>query len=432
MSDVLQMSVFPESFTHPVRSAEIIAVGTELTQGIITNSNARWICAQLVRLGVPVRFYATVADDLELAVETLRHAAGRTDLVIITGGLGPTRDDITRQVIADAAGVPLVLDEDLLALIDAFFLKRLGRKMADNNRRQAFLPEGAIGLHNPAGTAPGIAALVGSARVFAFPGVPRELHAMFGHLENFLEQLPGTPGTILIRKLNCFGTGESDVDRRIADLMDPDANPSVALTVSEGVITVRLTASAEDPAAAEALLAPCETEIRSRLAELIFSTDDVTLAETVAGALIDSRLTIALAESCTGGAVAGLLTDVPGVSASLIEGLVTYSNDSKTRRLDVPESLIAEHGAVSPEVATAMAEGLSKRTGADIALGITGIAGPTGGTPDKPVGLVFIALTSRLGTEVRRLQLPGDRSRVRNRAAAWALNMIRLLVGRLA
>lgn len=427
-SEALDVPVFPEDFKKPVRSVELVTIGTELVAGFTVNTNASWLCAELARLGVPVRAYSTVADDLELAVDELTRAAERADLVVVTGGLGPTRDDITRDVLARAAGVELVLDEKLLADLNEFFRKRLGREMSGNNRQQAFLPEGALALSNPVGTAPGIACIIGAARVFAFPGVPRELRAMFGHVRAFLSGLPKPPGVIAVRQICCFGTGESDIGTRVADLMDPDDNPVTALTVADGIITVRLTAQAETHEAAEKLLNAHQTEVCARLGELVFTCDGLSLQEAVARALIENELTIAVAESCTGGGVAHALTDVPGISAALIEAVVAYSNASKVRRLGVSEEMIERHGAVSAEVAAAMAEGIREPTDADVGLGITGIAGPTGGTSEKPIGLVYIAVADSRGTEVKKLQLHGNRSMVRTRAVMWALNMVRLLI----
>ena len=228
----LRLPIFPEAFTAPVLSAEILAIGTELTQGLIVNSNAAWLCAQLLALGVPVHAYSTVADHLDLATDELLRSSRRADLVIVTGGLGPTRDDLTREVLARAAGVSLVLDQPSLDHIAEMFAKRIQRPMTDNNRRQALIPRGALPLFNPIGTAPGIACLVGKARVFAFPGVPRELFAMFPHVSAFLSHVDTPPGAIAVRKLHCFGTGESDIDRRVADLMDPHDNPFTAITIS--------------------------------------------------------------------------------------------------------------------------------------------------------------------------------------------------------
>ncbi len=431
MTTDLRLPVFPDAFRAPVRSAEIIAVGTELTQGLIVNSNASWLCARLLALGVPVHVYTTLSDHLDLLADEIRRAAERTDLVVLTGGLGPTRDDLTRDAIARAASVDLVLDPESLEHIETLFKNRLRHPMAENNRQQAYIPAGALALHNPIGTAPGIACLVGSARVLAFPGVPRELFAMFDHVANLLAQSPEPPGAIAVRTLHCFGTGESDVDRRIRDLMDPHANPFVAITVVDSIISVRITAAAPDREHAQALVEPVEDDLRTRLGDLIFGTDDQTLPSVTAQALLQSRRTLALAESCTAGLLASTLAETPGISTSLLEAVVTYANAAKVR-LGVPEELIREHGAVSHEVAVALAETVRARANADVALGITGIAGPTGGSPEKPVGLVYIALASTLGTEVRRLQLFGDRNMVRKRAMLNACNLLRLTLAKLA
>ena len=427
----LELVDYPESFRAPVRAAEVIAIGTELVQGLTVNTNAAWISEQLVRLGVPVTRHVTVGDDLSASVEILRESAARADLLIVTGGLGPTRDDITRDVVAQAAGVKLVLDPKALAHLEEIFRRRINRPMTENNRLQAYVPEGGIGLPNPAGTAPGIATKIGQARVFVFPGVPRELMAMFGHVDHFISQLVRPPGFIRIRLLHCFGTGESDVGHRLADLMDADDNPVLSMTVSDYVVTVKLTARSESRSQVDELVAAREQVVRQRLSDLVFGVDGESLAEVVGRMLIQKRLTLAAAESCTGGWLTESLTEVSGISQVLMEGVVSYSDRSKVKRLGVAPELIERHGAVSEEVAAAMARGVRAGLGTDIGIGITGIAGPTGGSPEKPVGLVCIATDSRLGAEAKRYQFFGNRQSIRRRATLTALNLLRFLAPRL-
>ena len=405
--------------------AEIITIGSELVRGLVVDTNSAWMSKRLATVGVPVDFHTSVADEPDRMEAAIKLAASRSDVVMVAGGLGPTADDLTREIMGRAAGKPLVLHPPSLEVIAAMF-QRFGRPMTENNRSQAYLPEGAEVIANPNGTAPGFCMTIGRAEFHVFPGVPHELYAMFDAFTiPRLRRMQSAPGVIQMRRLQCFGVGESQVDSQVRHLMAHDRNPNIGLLVHNFVITVEITAHAADEASADAMIARDETEIRGILGDIVFGADDDTLASVVARELMGRGLTFALAESCTGGLIASLLTEVPGVSQAFLAGVVSYSNESKQEFLGVPSDLIARHGAVSDPVARAMAEGVRRETGATVALSVTGIAGPSGGTPDKPVGLVYIALADASATDVRECRFTGNRDRVRMRAAMTALDMLR-------
>jgi len=405
-------------------NAEIIAVGTELVLGERINTNSAWLAAQLAELGILTIRHTTVGDEEEVLAEALAHSAATVDLVILTGGIGPTPDDITRQAVARAAGVPLVRDEASLRHIQGLF-GSWGRVMKASNALQADFPSGSEVIPNPRGTAPGFRLKIRDCRIVVLPGVPSEMKAMWEASVRPAFEASAT-GVLVTRTLNCFGAGESDITEAIKDLMAPGRNPSVGDTAEDAVIKVRIRARAATFEEALGLIDDDKKLIRSRLGDLVFGEDDDTLESVVANLLISRGLTLAAAESCTGGLVAKRLTDVSGVSAAFIQGIVAYSNESKVRLLGVAPAMIEEHGAVSELVARAMAEGARTLARSDYAVSTTGIAGPTGGTPEKPVGLVYVAVTSPRGTTVRELRLRGDRAQVRDRATKSLLNMLRL------
>ena len=405
--------------------AEVITIGTELTQGLVVDTNSAWISARLASIGIPTDFHTSVADDADRIERVVSEAASRSDAVFIAGGRGPTADDITREVVARAAGKTLVLHQPSLDVIQGMFA-RWGRQMTANNRSQACLPEGAEVIPNGRGTAPGFVVTIGRARVFVFPGVPHELYAMVDETAiPCLKKLQPSPSVLRMRRLRCFGWGESQVDEKVRHLMAADRNPNVGLLVDNFVVTVKITAHAGSETEADALIAEDEREVRELLGEIVFGVDDDTLAGATARELLRRNLTIALAESCTGGMIGSLLTDISGISKSFLAGVASYSDASKRDLLGVPEGLLKEHGAVSEPVARAMAEGILKRTGADVTLAVTGIAGPTGGTPEKPVGLVYIVRADRQGAEARECRFTGGRDRIRARSALTALDMVR-------
>jgi nicotinamide-nucleotide amidase len=457
-----------------VVDAIILSVGTELVSGQCVDTNSAWLAARLAERGVATIEHQTIGDDVERLAAAIRRAIDAAEVVIITGGLGPTLDDITRDALAAALEVPLQEKVEALRQIEAFF-QRLGRTMTESNRRQALIPRGCEMIPNPRGTAPGIhwqgrseprplgsgeaeaptdhppvsplgkgggIAPTGypdatwTARLWALPGVPSEMKAMF---ESAIAPALMTPGpalmtptggrSIKLRRLHCFGITEAKLGEQIADLMARGRNPNVGTTASGAVLTVRILAAAETPAAAEELAGADAAEVRRRLGEVVFGEEEGTLQSTVAALLIVQHKTIATAESCTGGLLAERLTQIPGGSAYFLRGFVTYSDRSKCDELGVPPELIARHGAVSEPVAEALASGCRTIARSDYALSITGIAGPTGGSAEKPVGLVYIGLADPdARVEVKRLSF-GDhlsRNEIRDRAVKAALNLLRL------
>ena len=403
--------------------AEILSVGDEVVAGQIVDSNAAWLAERLVELGVEVDRHTAVGDDAEAVASALREATERAHLVVVSGGLGPTEDDLTRHGVAAAAGVPLDLDEESLAAVEARF-RRFERRMPPRNRIQAMVPQGAKVLPNSQGTAPGFIVCVRGAHVAVLPGVPREMRAMFAaHVAPFIERLPVGRRAIRVERLRLFGLPESTVNERLRHLMARDANPVVGLLVSRAVITVKFTARAATQDQAAALIAPVRAQAARLLGDAVFRAD--TLEDAVAGLLERHERTLALAESCTGGLVGHYLTNVPGISRFLLEDLVTYSNQAKVGLLGVPPETLAAVGAVSEETAGAMARGVRERAGADLGLSTTGIAGPGGATPTKPVGLVYVGLATADGTRVERRKFVGHREVVKDRAAKTALDLLR-------
>jgi len=404
--------------------AVILSIGDELVLGQNVDTNSAWMSARLAALGVMTVYHQTIADDLDATARAVRDAAAAADLVLVTGGLGPTADDLTREALAKVLGTELELHAASLERIRAFFLQ-LGRPMAETNRVQALCPRGAEMLHNEWGTAPGLRCRVGSALLLAFPGVPREMKGMFDRY--LVPALAGQTGrTILTEAVRTFGAGESNVAERLGELMRRDRNPMLGTTASGGVITVRVRSDFPDGEAARRALDETCAEIERRLGTLVYGRGETTL-QAAAGALLAARRrTVVTVEICTGGLVASLLTDVPGSSAYMLGGWVVYANDMKAREMDVPPEMLAAHGAVSEPVARALAEGGRRRAGADYSLAVTGIAGPAGGSDQKPVGTVWIALARPAGpTLAARHQFPGDRDMVRDRAAKTALNLLR-------
>ncbi len=402
--------------------AVIIAIGDELIGGASVDTNSAYLSAHLAERGIVAVRHVTVGDDAGRITEAITRAAEEAELVVITGGLGPTRDDLTRQALADAMGVELLEDARSAERIAAFFA-RIGRTMKPSNLTQAMIPAGAEVLDNDCGTAPGIAARLGQADVFALPGPPNEMTEMFER--QVAPRLPDA-GASARRILHAFGTGESDIGEKIADLMARDANPKVGTTAKGGIISIRIVADGETTGQAERLAEKTADEIRRRLGELIFGAGDQTLPSVVGKALKAGGLTLATAESCTGGMIGRMMTETPGASEYFLGGLVAYANSAKTAMLNVPAETIETHGAVSERSADAMARGAREKFGSDFALGVTGIAGPTGGSDEKPVGLVYIALTGAGGTKVHRHIFGGDRNIVRRRAALAAINHLRL------
>lgn len=408
--------------------AEIISIGTELTQGLTVDTNAAWLSTRLAAIGVTVRRHVTVPDRRSAIRDAVSEAC-TAQVVLVSGGLGPTADDLTRESLADAVGRSLIADAGALAQIQAFFDK-LGRPMTEGNEKQALIPGGGTALANTCGTAPGIRVEHGDAVVYALPGVPRELMAMY---ERSIEPelIARSAGKVLVcRSVNCFGASEAVVGSQIKDLMAPERHPVVGITVREGVMKIRITAAGVDGPSARSAADADVLLIRERLGKLVFGEDDQTLQEAVGASLTARGATLTTAESCTGGLLAARITEVPGCSRYFLQGAVTYANEAKSSLLGVSRALIEAHGAVSEEVAAAMAKGARAGTDADYALSVTGVAGPQGGSPAKPVGLVFIGLADRRGCRVRRCVFGDylDRASIRERSCNVAMNILRLHV----
>jgi nicotinamide-nucleotide amidase len=405
-------------------TAEIIAVGSELLTPFRTDTNSLWLTDRLNSIGVEVKLKTIVGDDDARLEETIRDALKRSGVVVVTGGLGPTEDDITRKIAARALGRRLLLDDDVLDDIKAKFL-HWGRKMPDINARQAMIIEGAEVLPNPNGTAPGMYVEQDARAVILLPGPPREMKPMFE--THALPKLAGRAGDVRVvrRVLRVAGLGESAVDERIAPVYTQYKNPQTTILFNSTEIEIHMTAQGKTEQEAELLLDGLSGQIEERLGDSVFAFRGERMEEVVGLRLAVGGFTLAVAESCTGGLIARRLTEVPGSSSYFMEGVVTYSNEAKTRLLGVPADMIKEYGAVSAEVAEEMAEGVKALAETDFGLAVTGIAGPGGGTEEKPVGLVFIALADDAHTEHRRLLIPGDRHLIRTRASQAALDLLR-------
>jgi nicotinamide-nucleotide amidase len=406
--------------------AEVLTIGDELLRGEIVDTNKSWLSERLLRLDVETRFHASVCDDPADMADAFRRAAGRADVVLVSGGLGPTRDDITLEVLARTFGRELRRHEPSLAAIRHFFAA-LGREMSPSNEKQALLPEGAEVLPNPVGTAPGCMLEVDGSVFFCLPGVPRELVRMME--EQVLPRLaarlrPSGTGVMRATLLRTFGMGESTLEDELKDLAREEG-VTLGFRTAFPDNYLRPVVRAASEAEAEARLARVCEAIRARLRPLVYGQGDETL-ELVLGRLLAERgRSLALAESCTGGLLAQRISAVPGASRYFRGGLVAYANEAKRDLLGVPEALLAAHGAVSAEVARAMAEGARTRFAADLAVSTTGISGPDGGTPEKPVGLVFVGFADARGSEAYEFLFPFDRERHRLVTSQVAFDWVR-------
>lgn len=404
--------------------AELIAVGTEILLGQIDNSHARFLSEDLATLGISVYFHSAVGDNIDRLATLLQTALSRSDIVILTGGLGPTDDDLTREAVARVAGVSCVYDESAFETHVAPFFRRAGRTAAENNRKQAMRVGDAVFLPNPRGTAPGQYLRTGDTHVFLLPGPPLEMRPMYREsVRPRLLELVGE-GVIESRVLHLFGIGESDAETRLKDLLRVQTNPTVAPLASEGEMLFRITAKARSHAEAQALIAPVEREIMDRLGRFVYGFDDDTLATVAQRSLIESGHSVAFAESCTGGLLTSMLVQIPGSSACLRGSVVAYDNAVKVGVLGVDPQTLERDGAVSEAVAGQMAEGVCRQLGADYGVGVTGVAGPGGGTAEKPVGLVYVAVSDLRGTNIVRRVFTGNREQVRIRAAKTALHAL--------
>lgn len=408
--------------------AEILCVGTELLMGQVLNTDAQFLSQELSKIGITLYRQVTVGDNPGRLREAFLTAFHRSDIVIATGGLGPTMDDLTKETIADALGLCMELHQESLDKLAEFFTK-IGRSMTPNNEKQAWFPSGSTVLKNDRGTAPGCIVEQGGKAVIILPGPPRELTYMYLHeVLPWLEQKSNARFHSV--NLRFFGIGESELEHRVKDLMESQSNPTIAPYAGSGEVMLRLTAAAGTVEEAKRMIGPVEAEIRNRVGQFIYTAEYGSLAETVVHLMCEKGLTVALAESCTGGMLSSMLVDVPGSSAMFAGGVVAYSNEVKQSSLGVKEETLAAHGAVSEQTAVEMARGALDCIHADYALATTGIAGPGGGTLDKPVGLVYVALARRGDghTEVRKLQVMRERDYVRRIACLNGLDMIRKAV----
>jgi nicotinamide-nucleotide amidase len=396
--------------------AEILAIGDELIHGALLDTNSKWLAGELERIGVTARRFTVTSDEPQQLRAAIEEACARADVVVATGGLGPTLDDRTRDVVAELLGGPLWFDEVSWNQVQHWFKKR-GRPVPESNRRQALFPPGALPIENPAGTAPAFRVRIGRAEFFALPGVPREMQVLTaGALLPAVAELPGLQPTAQLW-LRVLGPSEALLGERIEPFMVPGRNPAVGITASGGLLTVRIVGTADSRERAEAACEATAAQLRPLLGSWLFAEGLVELPELVVQRFAAAGQTLALAESCTGGQIAARLVDVAGASKVFLGGVVAYGNVSKMDLLGVPEALLREYGAVSEPVATAMAEGARRRFQADFAVSTTGIAGPDGGTPDKPVGTVCFALAGANGTKAWTVRIADlGRAFVRDRA----------------
>lgn len=405
-------------------TVEILSVGTELLLGNIVNSDAQMLSRKLAGLGLNVYYHTVVGDNPERLKKAVETAKGRADILITTGGLGPTCDDLTKQTLAEVFGKKLVLHQDIADELRAWFARR-GQDMTENNLQQAQLPEGCTIFPNGCGTAPGCAFRAEGKHVLMLPGPPSECADMFEkQAVPYLTALG--EGVIVSHTLKIFGMGESKMESLLREKMNAMTNPTLAPYAKEGECELRVTAKAEDAQGAEALIAPVVEGLRALLGDVVYGIDVPNLETAVLKLLKEKNVSLGTAESCTGGLIAKRLTDVPGSSAVFRGGVVSYCNEVKAAALGVPEKLLTEYGAVSEPVAKAMAEGARKALDCDLALATTGVAGPGGDERGNPAGLVYIAIAAPDRTFVRTMTLSGaSRERVRTTAAHHALDLAR-------
>lgn len=403
--------------------AEILAVGTELLLGQIVNTNAQYLSRRLAECGMDVYRHTAIGDNQQRVVQEVTQALMRCDVLIITGGLGPTQDDLTKEAVAQALGLKLVQDQDARQSIEAYFA-RIGRQMTHNNLRQSYFPQGATVLQNDCGTAPGCMLQTQGKTMVMLPGPPSEMQDMFTkRVMPVLSRMSGS--CIISRVVRIIGMGESAIEDAILPLLEKQTNPTVAPLIGQGDVTLRITAKAATMDEAMAMLDPVEAQIRDIFGNSVYAVGEEPMHKVVAKMLMEQGETLAVAESCTGGQIADRLMEVPGISKVFIEGIVAYANEAKMRHLGVSADLLFEHGAVSSQCAMAMAKGVRQVSGADYGLATTGIAGPNGGTQQKPVGLVYIAVDGNNGCQVIPCQFGRNRDRNRMMATLYALNLLR-------
>ncbi|HLV09462.1 MAG TPA: competence/damage-inducible protein A [Halanaerobiales bacterium] len=398
---------------------EIISIGTELILGDVVDTNSSYIAQKMTENGFDIHYLNTVGDNKQRLVEVFKRAMMRSELVITTGGLGPTDDDLTREAIASATGTELLMMPELLTRVKEFFKSRK-YKLTENNKKQGLLPEGARALSNEIGTAPGIMMERDDCVIIALPGVPREMKHIFNNsIIPYLKEI----NSMIIRSkvLNFFGIGESNLETELRDIIRKQSNPTLALLAGNGDVKIRITAKGKRSKEVDRLIEEAEVKIRNRVGRYIYGVNEQGLEEATAKLLQDKGLNLSLAESCTGGLLGNRITNVPGSSVYFKGGIVAYSNGIKINVLGVKKDTILKRGAVSKETAKEMAICIRKKMETDIGIGITGIAGPGGGSKDKPVGLIYVGLSTRARTKVYKLNLPYDRAWNKWLTAQYAL-----------
>lgn len=404
---------------------ELISVGTELLLGNIVNTNTQYLAEQCALLGLSMYHQVCVGDNRERLAEAVRTALGRCDVLILTGGLGPTEDDLTKEVCADVMGLPLEEDPHTRERIKEYFKNSIFQVIPDNNWKQAQVPKGAIVLDNSNGTAPGLILEKDHQAAILLPGPPNELHPLFvEHVIPYLKKQQ--PEVILSQMVKICGYGESQVEEKLLDLIDSQGNPTIATYAKTGEVHLRITAKTSSEEEAKALIKPLAKEIKKRFGEGVYTTkNDETLEMNVVRLLKKYDLTVTTAESCTGGLLSARLVNVPGVSDVFREGFITYSNKSKRKILGVSKSTLKKYGPVSEPVAKEMATGGVFETDADVCIAITGLAGPDGGSDEIPVGTVFIACYLKDKVSVEKYQFKGNRNKIREQAVVKALDLLR-------
>ena len=404
---------------------ELISVGTELLLGNIVNTNTQFLAEKCALLGLSMYHQVTVGDNRERLTQVIRTALDRSDIVILTGGLGPTEDDLTKEVCAEVMGFSLAEDPHTRQMIESYFKNNIYKEIPDNNWKQAIVPQGAIVLDNHNGTAPGLILEKANKTAILLPGPPNELIPLFNEqVYPYLEKL--RPEVIRSQMVKVCGIGESQVEDKLLDLIDSQTNPTIATYAKTGEVHLRITASAATTEEADSMIKPVVKEIKKRLGDAVYSTkENESLEMAVVRLLKKNGLTVTTAESCTGGMLAARLVNVPGVSDVYREGYITYSNKAKRRLLDVNKSTLKKYGAVSEQTAREMAIGGVFANGADVCVATTGIAGPDGGSEEKPVGLVYISCYLKDKVTVERFQFKGNREKIREQTVVKALNLLR-------
>lgn len=403
---------------------EIISVGTEILLGNIVNTNAAYLSEKCAALGLSCYYQDVVGDNEERLLGVIRTALSRADILLLSGGLGPTQDDLTKETAAKAIGRPLYMHEPSKEMIAAFFKQR-GIEITENNWKQAMMPEGCIVVDNPNGTAPGVIMEDNGKHIVLMPGPPNEMIPMFENsIMPYLNELQ--PGIIYSQTVKISGVGESKAESMVEDLINAQDNPTIATYAKTGEVHLRVTARAEDEKEAKKMVKPLIKELKGRFGNSIYTTqEDVTLEKAVVELLLANSLTVCTVESCTGGMLAARLINVSGVSEVFKAGYITYSNKAKRKILGIKKSLLEKHGAVSPEIAKEMAKGATLFSKADVTVGITGIAGPEGGSEEKPVGLVYIACNVCGRVEVKEYRFSGNRMKIRENSVSAALSLMR-------